>query len=170
MRIKKIMIKATTLKGLVSILCILSITGCSTRHLFIAQNNQLNSYKTAYIVPLKKDTFNLNQQVPLKLRKEFGYNVKMISPLFIQANKQDFKESDLIAMYSYNQRWDLSPYMFSVQVTLTAAKSQRILATSSYYLFGKWTSDKYRVDTIFNQIKEALTKPTKPIKPIKPTK
>ena len=132
---------------LLTVTCLFILSGCASVRTDVIGNSDFKSYKRAYIESLAKDEFQIYSALAFEMN-DMGMEVVAIQ---IKAPK----ETDLIVKYSYEEGWDITPYLQSFQFQFIDGKTGRILATQSYKSRGIWHGVRDgRLKAAFNEFRE----------------
>lgn len=120
--------------------------GCATVETNVATGQSLKAYKQAYIEQEPQDEFNIYKAIFWELN-DMGY--KVVSLPFKQPD-----ETDLNVTYTYASGWDLSRYLQSFQIKFVNAKTNQVIATTSYRSRGIWRGVRDgRLEDAFNSLR-----------------
>ncbi len=127
--------------------CILALSGCVSMHTDAIGNGNFKNYSRAYIESLAKDEFQIYSAL--------AYEMNDMEMEVVAIPIRNPKETDLIVKYSYEEGWDITPYLQSFQFQFIDAKTGRVVATQSYKSRGIWHGVRDgRLEAAFNELRE----------------
>lgn len=123
------------------------LTACTTLQTQNVQSDGLKGYRRVFIEPLPEDEFRV---VPALIMELADMGLEVTGRPFV-----DPTDSDLSVRANPVGGWDMTRYLQSLQLTFIAAKSGRIVTSSSFYSKGAWLGVRdARLKAIFNDIRE----------------
>jgi hypothetical protein len=135
---------------LISIILVMS--GCARIQSNVMPNIVITQYKTAYIEPLKEDEFNLFPSISWELA-DMGCKV-VGTPV-----PENPLPTDMLVKYSYIGGWDIQRYLRGFQVQFIDAQNKNVVASTSYFKLGLYTSQASRLEDAFNDLRSKLNLP-----------
>lgn len=122
------------------------LVGCTTLQTQTLQSEGLKPYRRVFIEPVPEDEF---QVVPALMAELADMRFEVSGTPFA-----DPGETDLIAKVSAVGGWDMTRYLQSVSLQFIAAKSGRMVTTSSFYSKGVWLGVRdARLKALFNDLR-----------------
>lgn len=131
----------------VLLLCVFAfLCGCVSVSTDFARGASLSSYKKAYLQAAPEDEFQIYRSIFWELN---DIGLEVVGAPFSQPTEQD-----LIVSYSYDGGWDVTRYLQSFQIRFLNAKTNQVVASSSYYSRGLWRGVRDgRLEDAFNDIR-----------------
>jgi len=131
------------LKKVLFLLVLLQLVNCGSSAVLLTEK-PLSNYKVVILSPMAKDEFNIAPHI-LKRFKELGFRVLVEAPL----NSNNIEISQL--NIKYEDGWDLSRYVKSIQIQLSDYKTKELLFTADYYS-SALTSTETAVNRLFSKV------------------
>ena len=123
------------------------LQGCTTLQTQNLQSAGLKAYRRAYVEPPIEDEF---QVVPAMIAELADMGFEIVGKPFSEPT-----ESDLLVKVTPVGGWDMTRYLQSLQVQFIAARSSRLVASSSFYSKGAWLGVRDgRLKAVFNDIRQ----------------
>ena len=123
------------------------VSGCATLQTQNIQPGGLRAYKRVYVEPPPDDEFQVTSALIVEL-SNMGFEISgmpIVSPT----------DNDLLVTLKPVGGWDMTRYLQSLQIRFIAAKSGRLVSSSSFYSKGLWRGVKdERLKAIFNDIRK----------------
>jgi hypothetical protein len=139
-----------TIQRLLLAFVIVLLFGCATTSTSVQTNNiqaeGIKPYRRVFIEPLKEDEFQVASALTVEL-----------SDMGFELSGKPFQypiDTDLNVRVSVDGGWDFKRYLQSLQLQFVAAKSGRIVATTSFYSYGVWLGVRdRRLRLVFNDLR-----------------
>lgn len=123
------------------------LSGCSTLQTQNLQSEGLKGYRRAYVEPPVDDEFQVGPALIAEL-SDMGFEI--VGRAFTEPT-----ESDMIVKFTPVGGWDVTRYLQSLQIQFIAAKSGKLVASSSFYSKGVWLGVRDgRLKSVFNDIRQ----------------
>ncbi|WP_137916820.1 lipoprotein [Hydrogenophaga sp. 2FB] len=123
-----------------------ALSGCTTLQTQTLQPEGLRAYKRVYVEQPQEDEFLVVPALTHELN-DMGFEV-------VGKPFNDPLDSDLVAKVNGVGGWDMTRYLQSLQLQFLAAKSGRVVTTSSFYSKGLWQGVRdARLKAVFNDLR-----------------
>lgn len=120
--------------------------GCTTLQTQNLQTDGLKGYRRAFIEPVQEDEFRV---VPALIAELADMGLEIAGVPFSSPS-----ETDLVVKVSAVGGWDMTRYLQSLQLQFVAAKSGRLVTSSSFYSKGVWLGVRdARLKSVFNDLR-----------------
>jgi hypothetical protein len=134
-------------RRLVLVASITLLHACTTLQTQNLQPDGLKAYRRAYVETPLEDEF---QVVPAMIAELSDMGFEIVGRPFAEPT-----DSDLLVKVTPIGGWDVTRYLQSVQIQFIAAKSGRLVISSSFYSKGLWLGVRDgRLKTLFNDIRQ----------------
>ena len=136
----------TTRRVFIAAALALTLAACSTLQTQTMHPDGLRAYKRVYIEQPQEDEFLVTSALTQELA-DMGFEV-------VGKPFGDPIETDLVAKVNAVGGWDMTRYLQSLQLQFYAAKSGRIVSSSSFYSKGLWQGVRdARLKAVFNDLR-----------------
>lgn len=124
-----------------------ALAACTSLQTQNVQSEGLKGYRRAYVEPVPEDEFRV---VPALIAELASMGFEVTGRPFVEPT-----DADLIVRAAPVGGWDMTRYLQSLQLTFMAAKSGRIVTSSSFYSKGAWLGVRdARLKAVFNDFRE----------------
>lgn len=122
------------------------LIGCTTLQTQNLQTDGLKGYRRAFIEPIQEDEFSVVSALIAELA---DMGLEILGTPF--SNPSD---TDLVVKVNAVGGWDMTRYLQSLQLQFVAAKSGRLVTSSSFYSKGVWLGVRdARLKSVFNDLR-----------------